>query len=121
MATLTEEQKDELGFTTDSTKSLIPDVSMIYVELNQPEYPTKNGASFNREILFKEYISTTRGTEIYNPEGQVQIFISNATKGHDISMINGVEQEDLYDRNTLFYVVNKVYRKGKWYILLEEL
>lgn len=34
MATLTEEQKDELGFTTDSTKSLIPDVSMIYVELN---------------------------------------------------------------------------------------
>ena len=75
----------------------------------------------NREISFKEYISTTRGTEIYNPEGQVQIFISNATKGHDISMINGVEQEDLYDRNTLFYVVNKVYRKGKWYILLEEL
>ena len=51
----------------------------------------------------------------------MQIFISNATKGHDISMINGVEQEDLYDRNTLFYVVNKVYRKGKWYILLEEL
>lgn len=34
MATLTEEQKDEFGFTTDSTKSLIPDVSMIYVELN---------------------------------------------------------------------------------------
>lgn len=75
----------------------------------------------NREISFKEYISTTRGTETYNPEGQAQIFISNATKGHDISMINGAEQEVLYDRNTFFYVVNKVYRKGKWYILLEEL
>ena len=36
-------------------------------------------------------------------------------------MINGAEQEVLYDRNSCFQVVNKMYNEGKWYILLEEL
>ncbi len=79
------------------------------------------GFRINHTVTFDEYISTTRGEKIYNPEGQVQIFISNTTKGHDISMINGAEQEVLYDRNSCFQVVNKMYNEGKWYILLEEL
>lgn len=79
------------------------------------------GFRINHTVAFDEYISTTRGEKIYNPEGQVQIFISNTTKGHDISMINGAEQEVLYDRNSCFQVVNKMYNEGKWYILLEEL
>ena len=71
-------------------------------------------------ITFDEYTSTTRGKELYNPEGQVQMYIHNAKKGCDISYINYKEQEVIYERNTSFYVVDKVQRENKWYILLEE-
>lgn len=75
------------------------------------------------EIAFKEYISATQGKELYNPDGQVQIYIDNAKSGRDISMLNTREQEVIYERESRFKVLNRVYRKDekKWYILLEEL
>lgn len=74
----------------------------------------------NGIVRFKEYISTTKGTELYNPEGQVQIFIQDSQKGKDISQINEMEQEVLYERNSEFGVVSKVKQGNVWYILLKE-
>ena len=72
-----------------------------------------------RTIKYKEFLSTTKG-EMYNPEGQVQIFIQNAEKGKDISMINTKEQEVLYKKDSEFEVLNMVVNNGIYYILLGE-
>lgn len=71
------------------------------------------------KITYKEYISTTKG-DAYNPDGQVQIFIENSTKGKDISAINIKEQEVLYNRNESFIVKNIVEVDGIHYILIGE-
>ena len=65
------------------------------------------------------YISTTK-KGVYNPDGQVQIFIQNAQKGVDMSVYNAKEHEVLYARNSTFKVLNKIKKDGKYYILLEE-
>lgn len=70
-------------------------------------------------VIYKEFLSTTKG-EIYNPKGQVQIFIQDAKKGKDIAKLNGNEQEVLYNRNMIFDVINIVEQDGKYYILLKE-
>lgn len=70
-------------------------------------------------ITYKEYISTTKG-EVYNPDGQVQIFIENAKNGKDISSLNEGENEVLYARNSSFVVNNVIERDGVKYILLGE-
>lgn len=72
-----------------------------------------------RTIKYKEFLSTTKG-EMYNPEGQVQIFIQNAEKGKDISMINTKEQEVLYKKDSEFEILNMVVNDGIYYILLGE-
>lgn len=69
---------------------------------------------------FEEYISTTSGDDLYNPDGQVHIFIQNSKKGHDISKINHREKEVLYERNSRFKVIFKEKFEGKWNVLLEE-
>ena len=71
-------------------------------------------------IVFDEYISTTKGTELYNPDGQVQIYIQNAAKGHDMERLKDDELEVLYERHSEFVTVAKVQQNGIWYILLEE-
>ncbi len=73
----------------------------------------------NRERTFFSYISTSK-KGIYNPDGQVQIFIQNAQKGVDMSVYNAKEHEVLYARNSTFKVLNKIKKDGKYYILLEE-
>ena len=70
-------------------------------------------------ITYKEFLSTTKG-ELYNPEGQVQIFIQDAKNGRDISSINDAEQEVLYKNDSTFYVINIVEKDGVYYILLGE-
>lgn len=70
-------------------------------------------------VRYNEYISTTRG-EVYNPDGQVQIYIQNAKKGRDISSLNEGENEVLYERNTSFKIINTIEHDGKYYILMEE-
>lgn len=71
-------------------------------------------------ILFKSYISTTKGLELYNTEGQVQIYIQNSKSGHDIGVFNQQELEVLYERNSRFKVKKKQCVENTWYILLEE-
>ncbi|MEY8322120.1 minor capsid protein, partial [Lachnospiraceae bacterium 46-61] len=73
----------------------------------------------NRERTFFSYISTSK-KGIYNPDGQVQIFIQNAQKGVDMEAYNAKEHEVLYARNSTFKVLNKTKKDGKYYILLEE-
>lgn len=83
------------------------------VKLFLEEYKKGNSLKYN------EFISTTKG-EVYNPDGQVQMYIQNAKKGKDISSLNKGENEVLYERNTLFKVINTVEKDGKYYILMEE-
>lgn len=71
-------------------------------------------------ITFKEYISTTKGTELYNPDGQVQLYVQNSTKGRDLSGFNRSELEVLYERETKFKVESIKEFEGIWYVLLEE-
>ena len=78
-----------------------------------------NGYEIGKTIIYKEYLSTTNG-EVYNQDGQVQIFIENAKKGKDISSINNGESEVLYGRNASFVVKNIVENDGVYYILLGE-
>lgn len=51
-------------------------------------------------------MSTTKG-QVYNEDGQVQIYIQNAHNGRDISSVNAHEQEVLYKTNQRFKVLNK--------------
>lgn len=68
---------------------------------------------------FKEYLSATKGG-IYNPAGQVQIFIKSAN-GADFAEFNPLEQEVLYTRGSSIFV-KKIDKIGdKYYIWLEEL
>lgn len=71
-------------------------------------------------IVFDEYISTTSATKLYNPNGQVQIFIMNSKKGRDITTFNASEAEVLYERGSEFKILNVDYRYDKYWILLEE-
>lgn len=75
--------------------------------------------AIDEKVTYSEYVSTTKG-EMYNPDGQVQIFIQNAKEGRDISLINEAEAEVLYERNSSFVVKNVCEYEGKHYILLEE-
>ena len=59
-------------------------------------------------------------SQVYNEDGQVQIYIQNAHNGRDISSVNALEQEILYKTNQRFRVLNKVKVDDKYYILLEE-
>lgn len=70
-------------------------------------------------VVYDEYISTTKGST-YNPDGQVQIYIPRCTKGRDITGLNAMEQEILYERNSAFRVKSIRFRDGKYHIKLEE-
>ncbi|MFQ8902609.1 MAG: hypothetical protein ACLR7D_12835 [Lachnospira eligens] len=69
--------------------------------------------------MSKRFLSTTKG-QVYNEDGQVQIYIQNAHNGIDISSVNAQEQEVLYKTNQRFKVLNKEKADDKYYILLEE-
>ena len=71
-------------------------------------------------IKFREFISTTKGKNQYNPDGQVQILIRDAQNGRDISSINDSEQEVVYKTDSEFVVINVTERNGKYYVILEE-
>ena len=79
-----------------------------------------DGIKIDSEISFPEYLSTTCGAELYNPDGEIQIFIQNTTKGHDITSINERELEVLYERQQKFKVLYMSNKDGKYWILLEE-
>ena len=79
-----------------------------------------NNFPVGEEICFKEFLSTTCGAELYNPDGEIQIFIEDSRKGRDITDINSMEMEVLYERKSKFKVMNVVENDGKHWILLEE-
>lgn len=76
--------------------------------------------SLKTETVFPQYVSATKAG-VYNPDGQVQIFIQNSKKGKDLKGLNDMESEVLYPINAKFRVVNKVKQGDKFYILLEEM
>lgn len=76
----------------------------------------------NKEtITFKQYLSTTASNELYNPEGQVQIYIQNSKSGRLLKEFDNGENEVLYERNSKFKVINVVEQGDTYYILLEEI
>lgn len=72
------------------------------------------------EVCFKQFMSTTCGTELYNPDAEIQIYIENSIKGRNLIAINEMEMEVLYEREQNFLVRNIVLQNGQYWILLEE-
>ena len=72
------------------------------------------------DISFEEFISTTCGNELYNPDGEIQIIIKNAKSGRNLTSINENEQEVLYERGSNFKVKKVTEQNGKYWILMEE-
>lgn len=71
-------------------------------------------------VCFKEFISTTNSEQLYNPDGEIQIFISNSKRGRNLSELNTKEAEVLYERSSAFRVINVINREGKYHVILEE-
>lgn len=71
-------------------------------------------------VVNLEFTSTTKG-DIYNPDGQVQMYILDSKNGYDISSYNEKEQEVLFKNNSSFKVKSVEVIKGKYHILLEEI
>ena len=70
-------------------------------------------------INIPQYLSAS-GKEGYDDDAEILIYIENSKKGHDIRQIGLDENEVLYERNNKFRVVSRVFKDGKWNILLEE-
>lgn len=70
-------------------------------------------------IKNKEYWSTSK-EEGYDETAGIWIYIEDSKAGRDISTIGIDEKEVLYERNTEFTVINKIFYMGKWNILLRE-
>lgn len=73
-----------------------------------------------KPVTFTEYISTTSSSELYNPDGEVQIIVKNSTKGRNLLALNGEEQEVLYERGSEFVANDILNYGGKYWILVEE-
>lgn len=70
-------------------------------------------------VEYPSYTSATFGS-IYNPKGEVQIYIPNSKNGRNISSFNTAEKEILYQRNSKFKVLDLFNHNGKIFIEIEE-
>lgn len=70
-------------------------------------------------IRYPQYTSSTIG-EVYNPQGQIQLNIISKS-GRDISTMNKMEKEILFERNKKFKVIAHIENDGKYFITMEEL
>lgn len=70
-------------------------------------------------VMYNEFISTTKG-DVYNFDGQVQLYILDAENGRNISHFNEGKQEILYERESKFKVKNIEEINGTYHIQLEE-
>lgn len=75
----------------------------------------------NTVVSYPAYTSMTASEEVYNPHGQVQIFVIQSSQGRDIRRYNSDEQEVLYFRNSRFKVKAIKRVGGQYYIYLEEM
>lgn len=74
----------------------------------------------NKPVCFDQYLSVTSSHQLYNPEGEIQIYIQNSKKGRDLTSINIAESEVLYERNAVFMVKHIEKNNNQYNILLEE-
>lgn len=72
-----------------------------------------------KDIRIRQYWSTSKA-EGYDEDAGIKIYIQNAKAGRDISSVGLDEAEVLYERGGTFRVTDKIFRNGKWRILLEE-
>ena len=72
-------------------------------------------------VKYSAYTSMTAKEKLYNPSGQVQLFVLNAKHGRDIRDINTGEQEVLYLRDSRFRVKSVKSVGRQYHIYLEEI
>ncbi len=73
-----------------------------------------------KKIRIPQYWSTS-SKDGYDDTAEIQIFIENAKKGRDIRAVGLDESEVLYERDSEFVVLEKLFVDGKWNILLKEI
>ena len=78
------------------------------------------GFAKGNKIRIPQYWSTS-SKDGYDDTAEIQIFIENAEKGRDIRAVGLDESEVLYERDSEFVVLEKVFADGKWNILLKEI
>ena len=72
-----------------------------------------------KRIKIKQYWSAAKKSG-YNENAAIKIYIQDSRKGRDISAIGLDENEVLYERNSTFDVVSRVFQDGIWHILVKE-
>lgn len=75
--------------------------------------------NIGNEIEYPAYTSATIG-ETYNPSGEVQLTIISKT-ARNITTLNKLEQEILFERGKKFKVLQRIEINGKHFIQMEEL
>lgn len=78
------------------------------------------GFTKGNKIRIPQYWSTSSKAG-YDDTAEIQIFIENAEKGRDIKAVGLDESEVLYERNSEFIVLEKMFVNGKWNVLLKEI
>lgn len=73
----------------------------------------------NKNIKYKQYISTTIGTR-YNNLSNIELHIKSIN-GKDIRKYNKEEQEVLFKRNTIFRIIKKEKINKVYHIYMEEI
>lgn len=73
----------------------------------------------DNEIIYPAYTSATIG-KTYNPSGEVQLTIISKT-ARNITTLNKLEQEILFERGKKFKVLQRIEINGKHFIQMEEL
>lgn len=67
------------------------------------------------------YLSTTKNTEeLYNPDGQVQIFINDSKKARDLEGYDNGENEALYERNAHIDIIEQGWKDDTYVIIAKE-
>lgn len=79
-----------------------------------------NSLEVGKSYSPKEYLSFSNKSG-YNLNANVKMYVENSRKGKDIRQYNRDESEILYKRNSKFRVLNKKFKDGTYYVLLEEL
>ena len=70
-------------------------------------------------VIYSQYTSTTKG-DIYNPDADIQMLITDGTRGRDLKGFNDGEKEVLYERNAKFVVLDNFEKNGKHIIIMKE-
>ncbi len=90
-----------------------------YVNSKERVQQYVDGFQIGKKYLIPQYWSMSK-SDNYSEMAEIKIYIQNSQKGRDISKIGLDEQEVVYERNSIFEVLNKVQVDGVWYILMKE-